>query len=233
MRHSLFFLICVLVVAVAPSRCDADTIPLILDPGFSFVTLSIDGEAFQQSPATGTATVDLSAHSATSGTGQVTTLDLTLTNGLSFPGTIPILGGATASTTGGDVSFSLVAPGAAGTIVPAPAGISGGNFSQLANEIAADGDVIFSSILGFTIFDLDTLTISPTDFNGIGVDQSGDTFTVGGNFLINQELDVDGTIVTLDAVGQFFGSGIKTVPEPGSTMILIGMGTVLLTRRQR
>ena len=219
MRRSLLFLTCALVLTISASQCTAGIVSLTLDPNFSFVTLSIDGEAFQQSPATGTATVDLSAHSATSGTGQVTTLDLTLTNGLSFPGTIPILGGATASTTGGDVSFSLVAPGAAGTIVPSAVVVSGGNFSQLANEIAADGDVIFSSILGFTIFDLDTLTISPTDFNGLGVEQSGDTFLVGGNFQIAQELDVAGTIVTLDATGQFFGSGIKpcllyTSPSP-------------------
>ena len=35
------------------------------------------------------------------------------------------------------------------------------------------------------------------------------------------------------AVGQFSGLGTKAIPEPGSTMILIGMGTVLLIRRRR
>ena len=54
---------------------------------------------------------------------------------------------------------------------------------------------------------------------------------LAGTFLIEQDLDVDGTIIPLVVVGEFVGVGTKPVPEPGSTMILIGMGTVLLTRR--
>ena len=58
----------------------------------------------------------------------------------------------------------------------------------------------------------------------------------GGVIVIDEDLVVDGTPVSFIAGIQFSGIGtkpVKAVPEPGSTMILIGMGTVLLARRRR
>ena len=223
MRRYLAFSICVMVLTIVASHCAAGVIPLTVDSNTSFLSISIDGQPFQQSPVSGTANLDLSGHSATSGTAQITTLDLTATNGLSFPITIPLFGSVTASTAGGDVSFSLVAPGAAGAIVPG-AGGTGGSFVQTANQIALDGDVTIGNLLGSTTFDLDTVNLPPTDFNNLSVVQSGNTFTIGGGFVIAQELDAAGAIIALDVDGQFFASGTKPVPDPGSAVILIGMG---------
>ena len=241
MRRSLLFLTCALVLAIAPSHCTAGLISFTVDsfpdmPFFlgnippSFVQISIDGQVFQSSPVTGTATLDLPGHLTTPGTAQITSLDLTLTNGLSF--TLPSLGGETASTAPGDVSFSLIAPGAPATFTPVGGGV---NFDQLGNQFAADGDLTFGSL---PTLDLDTLTFpSTSDFplTGIqgGLGSSGNEFLFLGVFLAEQELEVDGETISFVAVGQFVGIGTKAIPEPGSTMILIGLGTVLLARRRR
>jgi len=235
MRRYLLFSICVMVLAIASSHCAAGIIPLTVDSNNSVVAISIDGGPFQSSPVTGTASIDLSAHSPFSGTAQLTTLDLTVTNGLSFPVTVPLFGGsATASTVGGDVSLSLVAPGTAGTLFPVPPfSPLGGSFAQLANQTALDGDLTFGNLEGSAIFDFDTLAISPIDFDAPTVAQSGNTFTTADSFVFAQEFDAAGTLFSLDVVVRFSASGTKVVPEPGSTMILIGMGTVWLTRRRR
>ena len=236
MRRSLLFLTCALVLTTAASHCTAGIISFTLGtfPNLppAEVNVNIDNAGFQTVPATGTATLDLPGHSTTSGTAQITALDFTLTNGLSF--SLTSLGGETASTAPGDVSFSLVTPGAAATLTPA---IGGGNFDQLGNQLEADGDLTISNS---STFDLGTLTFPPTsDFNLSGVGSATpfgfgpNDLILAGTFLIEQDLDVDGTIIPLVVVGEFVGVGTKPVPEPGSTMILIGIGTVLLTRRRR
>ena len=240
MRRSLLFL-SALVLTVAASPCTAGIISFEVDsfpdmpffPGnipASFVQINIDGQGFQSTPVTGTATLDLPGHLTTPGTAQITSLDLTLTNGLSF--TLPSLGGETASTAPGGLSFSLIAPGAPAIFT---LGEGGGTFDQLGNQFAADGDLTFSN---FPTFDLDTVTFPPTSnfpLTGIGggLGSSGNEFLILGVFGVEQELEVDGTTISFSAVGQFVGIGTKAVPEPGSTMILIGMGTLLLTRRRR
>ena len=144
--------------------------------------------------------------------------------GFSFP--LAIFGGVVATTVPGDVSVSLVSPGPAGTI-------TGGTFDQLANQLALDGDVNIANLLLNADFDLENVVVNSVDFTNIGISQSGNVFTISGNFAIAQEVDALGTIIALDGEGQFEASGIKPVPEPGSTMVLIGIGTVLLTRRRR
>ena len=239
MRRSLLFLTCALVLTITASHCTAGLISFTLGATPNLpptdANLIIDGGGFQGTLVTGTATLDLPDHSTSSGTAQIVALDLTLTNGLSFD--LPSLGaGVTATTAPGDVSFSLVTPGAAAPITPA---IGGGNFDQLGNQLVADGDLTISNS---STVDLSTLSISLTDFTFSGVGE-GAPLGFGPNdlilaavFVIDEELEVDGTTIPLIAGVQFSGIGtkpVKTVPEPGSAMILIGMGTVLLTRRRR
>ena len=239
MRRSLLFLTCALVLTIAPSHCTAGLVSFTLGttPGLpqSDANLILDGGGFQATPVTGTATLDLPDHSTSSGTAQIIALDLTLTDGLSFE--LPSLGAdVTATTAPGDVSFSLVTPGAAGTITPAD---GGGTFSQLDNQLAADGDLTISNS---STFDFDTLNISLTIFDQSGIGEAApfglggpNGLIFGGVIIISEDLVVDGTPVSLRAGIQFSGIGTKPekIPEPGSTMILIGTGMVWLTRRRR
>lgn len=222
-----------LTVSVTP-YCSADLIPLTVDTTNSFLNLSIAGQPAQQSQASGTATIDLPDHSATSGTAQLTTLDLTLDDPFTFTGisiplgfiTIPV----TASTAGGDLSVSLIAPGAAGTI-------SGGTFDQLANQVGFTGNVTATApLIAPMTVDLSTVAAPPADFTNISITQTGNVITVLGTFDISAAPAVAGTTIPVEGSGQFVASGtigIKPVPEPGSTIILIGMASVFLARRRR
>ena len=229
-------LICALVLTVsAAPHCSADLIPLTVDTTNSFLNLSIAGQPAQQSQASGTATIDLSAHSATSGNAQLTTLDLTLDDQLTFTN-IPItVGGfitvnATASTTGGDLTVSLLAPGA-------PGAITGGTFDQLANQVGFTGDVTVSApLVAPMVFDLSTVTAPPVDFISVNITQSGSVITVTGDFEVSAAPVVAGNVIAIEGEGQFVATGIlepKPTPEPGSTMVLIGMASVLFARRRR
>ena len=109
----------------------------------------------------------------------------------------------------------------------------------MGNQLVADGDLTISNS---STVDLSTLSISLTDFTLSGVGEGPplgfgpNDLILGAVFVIDEELEVDGTTIPLIAGVQFSGIGtkpVKTVPEPGSAMILIGMGTVLLTRRRR
>lgn len=211
----------VLTVALV-SRCGADIIPLTVDTNSSNVNLSVAGSA-DQSAVSGTVMFDHVDGSATSGNAQITALDLTLDDALTFT---PF--GLAGSTAAGDVMVSLVTPGAPGTI-------SGGTFNQLQNLVALDGDIIAA---GMTI-DLSTVALAPVDFNNISVAQTGNVVTVGGSFEINETFEVLVGIFPLEinliGTGQFEASGIKAeaIPEPGSLMVLLGMASVFLTRRRR
>ena len=249
MRRSLLFLTCVMALTVAASHSNASivqfTLGTLANPP-SFISINLDNGGFQQSPITGTATLDLSEHSTSSGTAQITALSLTLTNGLSFPASVSSNGTSTSgSTAAGDLSFSLVTPGAAGTLIP-PAQGPGGNFDQLGNQLAADGDLILNLPAGATTFDLSNLSINLVDFILSGVAPAAafdptagpNDLLLGGVFGIEEELEVNGEIIPFVAIGQFSGIGTKpekpvSTPEPGSTMVLIGIGTVWLTRRRR
>jgi len=234
-----------MVLTVAASHSTASIVEFTLGNSPSFININLDNGGFQESSITGTATLDLSEHSTISGTAQITALSLTLTDGLSFPATPSSNGTSTSgSTAAGDVSFSLVTPGAASTLIPQG---SSGLFSQSGNQFAADGDLILNLPAGATTLDLSTLSINLVDFNTSGVAPATDSdpsagpndlILGGGAFLIEEELEVNGEIIPFVAVGQFFGTGTKPAkpvptPEPGSTMVLIGIGTVWLTRRRR
>ena len=203
MRRSLLFLTCVMALTVAASHSTASivefTLGTLANPP-SFISINLDNGGFQQSPITGTATLDLSEHSTSSGTAQITALSLTLTNGLSFPASVSSNGTSTSgSTAAGDLSFSLVTPGAAGTLIP-PAQGPGGNFDQLGNQFAADGDLILNLPDGATTLDLSTLSINNlVDFNTSGVAPAADfdpnagpnDLLLAGVFLIEEELEVN------------------------------------------
>jgi len=222
-------LICALALVVAAvSHCDADIAALTVDPTNSNLDLSIAGIA-DSSPVSGTSIIDIQNCDLT-GTAQFTALDFTLDAPLSFP----IGLGVSGATQGGDLTVSLVTPGAAGTI-------AGGTFSQLGNQLALGGIVSITDILGIAggnqTIDLSTLGLVPADFNNISVSLSGNVVTASGSFNISQDVDLDGQpgglTIPLVASGQFIASGIKTVPEPGSTMVLIGIASTLLILRRR
>ena len=123
------------------------------------------------------------------------------------------------------MSVSLTTPGSPGVI-------TAGLFDQLANQLAFGGDINVVSLLGNAVFPLSDVVIAPTDFNNISIVQTGNVVTVSGTFGFAQELDAAGTVIALDGEGQFVATGTKPVPEPGSSLMLVGLASLLLIRRR-
>lgn len=164
------------------SLAQAQVIALTIDPAQSSVDVALDGSA-SDSQLSGTSTIDIQSLNPPSGSAQITELDIVADEGLSFSFA---LGLVSVSSSPGDVSFSLVTPGAPGTITD-------GSFDQLANTIEMAGDFNVSDPLGFVggsqTVDLSTITLSPQDATSISVTQSGDTITVSSSFTIVETTD--------------------------------------------
>lgn len=176
----------------------AQIIPLTFDSNQSSVDVSIDGNS-SSSILSGTATLDLQNSGPPSGNAQLTQLDITADEGLNYSF---VLGLVSASTTPGDVTISLVTPGAPGTL-------AGSSFDQLANMATINGSIAVSDPLGLAggsqTVDLSTIAISPFDINAITVTQSGNNITVSSSFSVTEtttlgELEVDVTYVATGVV---------------------------------
>ena len=180
---TLFLAIGFTFVGVFTPLAKAQIIPLTFDPTQSSADVTIAGN-LSSSQLSGTATLDIQNLNPPSGSAQITQLDITADEGLSYSF---FLGFVSASTSPGDVTISITNPGA-------PGSLSGTSFDQLANVIAIDGDLTISDPLGFAggnqTLDLSTIAIAPFDIASINVTQSGNTITVSNSFTFTESLEL-------------------------------------------
>lgn len=184
---------------ILTSQTQAQVISLTFDPAQSSADVSIAGDT-STSSLSGTGEIDIQNLGPPSGNAQITQLDVALDDGLDFSIGIGIFS-VSASSEPGDVTFTLVTPGAPGML-------SGSSFDQLGNEVVIDGVIDVSDPFGLAggdqTIDLSTLAGSAFDSTGINVSQSGDVITVSGTFAITQMLDGLGAVdvdVTYVATG--------------------------------
>ena len=182
--------------AVFSPLARAQIIPLTIDSAQSSVEVSL-GVANSSSQVSGTTTIDIQNLSPPSGSAQQTQLDLVLDDSLDFSFFL-----FSVSSAPGDVAFSMVTPGAPGTI-------AGTTFDQLANVIEMEGAFNVNDQLGLVggsqTVDLSTIMLSPQDATSINVTQIGNTITVSNVFTISEEtdfglLEVDVTYVATGVV---------------------------------
>ncbi len=206
----------------------ADIISLTVDPSQSDVDLSINNSMFENSSLSGSGVLDVTSCVDPFGVAQITDLNLTLDDGMSF-NLLGIL--VTATTQPSDVSISMITPGAGGTV-------SGGTFDQLGNVMELVGSVQiddpFDLLVGSQTIDLATLGPSTVDFTDIQIARVGDTKTISGTFSIVDEFDAGGGLfIPIEANGRFSASGeVAAVPESG-TMIWLGALAVLAGAQSR
>lgn len=207
----------------------AEIIGLTVDPNLSGINLDIGGSA-DSSDVSGTGVIDLFAHSTPGATAQFTALDLTLDDGLTFG-----LGfGLGATTNPGDVTVSLVTPGAPGAIDAA------GLFDQLGNVVQFNGIINATDALGLVFpggsgtIDLSTLAPASVDFLDFQITTTGNIKTVSGNFAIVTSVPLGAAAIPVTADGTFSASGeVPAVPEPSSLLVLaLACGTVLVRRNR-
>ena len=195
---------------ILTSFSQAQSIPLTIDSTQSSASISIAGNSISSS-LSGDAVFEVQSFDPPSGNARITDLNLVVDQGLSFSFAF---GFVSASSSPGDITFSMVTPGAAGTVTD-------NTFDQLANSIAATGNLVVSDPLGFAggnqTFDLAELELGPVDFNSINVSQVDDVTTISIAATIMEPVDFG--VGTMDLVVDmtFVASGV--VPE---TDILLG-----------
>lgn len=191
------FTLCGILTSFAQAQVN---VPLTIDSSQSSFSLGVAG-INRSSQLSGSGTVDIQSTDPPSGTAQITSLNLVADDGLSFS---VFFGAVSASTSPGDVTLSMVTPGAPGTI-------SAGSFNQLDNLIALDGDIVVSDSVGFIggsqTVDLSTIDLSPVDMNSINVTQSGNVITLSASFAGTEPSDIG----DIEVQATFVATGI--VPE--------------------
>ncbi len=212
---NILFIVGFAFAGVFASFTEAQVIPLTFDPAQSSVEVTLQGST-SSSQLSGTATIDLQNLDPPAGSAQITQLAIVFDESLNFSFA---LGVVSVSSTPGDVSFSMVTPGAPGTI-------AGTTFDQLANVIEMEGDFVVSDPRGFVggsqTIDLSTIPLSPLDVTGINVTQTGDTITVSNTFTISEMTDV-GLLeaeVTYVATGEIPAVILGDVNRDGVTTFL-------------
>ena len=201
-------------VALSGMLCSfsqAQVIPLTVDSAQSSVDVTINGSP-SDSQLSGTVTLDLEFTDPPSGNAQITDVNLVLDDSLSASFAF---GFVRASTSPGDVTLSMVTPGAPGTI-------AGTSFDQLANLVALEGDLEVRDLTGFAggnqTVDLSTLEFPPFDFNAVEVTQSGDVVTISSSFTFSDTADLGGMDVPIVVDVTLVASGV--VPEVDDVVLL-------------
>ena len=208
---------------------DASIVDLTFDSSMSSADLSINNSGFETSSVSGTGSIDVASLTAPFGTAQITALDISLDDALSFSFAAGLV---TVNTQPGDDTISLVTPGAAGVV-------TNGLFDQLGNQLQLGGTIAVSDPLnllgGSQTLDLSSQAPTVTDFLDFEISRTGDIKTVSGTFSVTDSIEVaPGTFIPLAANGSFLASGVVTaVPEPGSLAVLGLLSGLFVIRRQR
>ena len=208
----------------------AGIVDLTVDPALSDLDLSISNSPFENTSVSGTGMIDVASLSDPFGTAQITALDLTLDDGLSFS---LAAGFVTLTTAPGDVTISLVTPGPAGAV-------SGGFFDQLGNLLQFGGNIQvddpFNLLGGSQTIDLATVAPTAVDFLNFQVTRTGNIKTVSGSFSLVDSIEItNGVFIPIVANGTFSASGnVPAIPEPGSLLVLgLACGMFGLRRQRR
>ena len=165
---------------ILTSLVQAQSIPLTIDSNQSSVEFTF-GNSSSTSQLSGNATIDLQFSKPPSGNAQITDLNLVLDDTIS----VNVLF-TSVSTTPGDVTISLVTPGASGAI-------SGTSFDQLGNLFELSGAINAQALFGGNqTTDLSTIDIGTIDLNSVEVTQSqvGET----NNFRVSNSFTIDATV---------------------------------------
>ena len=205
----------------------ADFIDLTVDPVASSTSISVAGSDAQTSAVSGTSVLDLNPPFEPFGTAQITDVNLVLDDGLNFSF---LAGLVTASTAAGDIEILMITPGAPGTVM------SGNLFDQIGNLMSVTGeiDVVdpLNLIGGNQTFDLSTLVPVLVDFNDVIVARNGDTVSINFDYAFSQDIDANGTLITVDVNGSILATG-TFVPEPSAGLLWLMIGGWVAVRRRR
>ena len=178
----------------------AQIIPLTIDSTQSSIAITLS-ESTGTSQLSGDGTFDLELSDPPSGNAQITELNLVLDDGLNISFALGLLAGSTAP---GDVTISLVTPGAPGTI-------AGTSFDQSANTLAFGGELSVFDAFGIAggnqTVDLSTIELPPVNFDSAVVTQSGSVITVTSSFAFNSVLEIGGGPLEIVVNGSVVASG--------------------------
>lgn len=191
---------------ILASFAQAQTIPLTIDPTQSSIDVTI-ADAISSSPLSGNVTLELTSDAAT-GTGQITNLDVVADEALN----LNLFGGfASASTSPGDATISLVTPGAPGAL-----SAFGNSFSQVNNLLSLDGDLAVFDGFGFAggnqTFDLSGVQFLPANFNDVNITQFGGLITINSSVTMTGTLNLGAGNLPATIQFNYVANGI--VPEP-------------------
>ena len=186
---------------ILPTFAQAQVIPLTIDSTQSSVSITI-ADASSSSQLSGNASLELQSFSSQPDSAQISDLNLVLDEALGFN----LFGGfATAFTSPGDVTISMVNPGAASEV-------TGSTFNQLANSLMLDGDLEIIDAFGFAggdqTFDLSGVPISPVDFNNVNITRLGNLITVSSSVTIDDTVNFGVSDLPLVIEMNFVASGV-------------------------
>ena len=179
----------------------AQVIPLTIDSTQSSVGITI-ADASSSSQLSGDASLELQSFSSQPDTAHISDLNLVMDEALGFN----LFGGfATAFTSPGDVTISMVSPGAASSV-------TGNTFNQLANSLMLGGDLEIIDAFGFAggdqTFDLSGVPISPVDFNNVNITRLGNLITVSSSVTIDDTVNFGVSDIPLIIEMNFVASGV-------------------------
>ena len=171
---TLLFAIGLAFGGILTSFAQAQCVTFTVDPSQSTVSVNF-ADTIATSPLSGSAEIALPPVNAP----RILALNLILDQALDFD----LFGGfAAANTAAGDVSISMVTPGAQMTI-------SEDTFSQLANSFTLGGDLNIEDSVGFAggsqTFDLSAVQADSVDFNTVNMVRVGNLVTITSLSLIH------------------------------------------------
>ena len=191
---------------------------LIVDSSLSVATVAV-GAVSDTTTTSGTLDLQVSPGTSPFSTAQITDLDLTLDEALSFG-----LGLATLNTDPASISIELLSAGPAGSV-------NDEMFDQQGNILGVSGQGNLVNLFGgSTPIDLDTLGAQNVDFNNILITESGGIVTVDASYSFAGV--TNGLNVNVN--GRVVASGPATaVPEPTTAGIIGTVSCLAFLRRRR
>ena len=175
---TLLFAIGLAFFGILTSSAQAQCVTFTVDPSQSSVSFDFAGTTVT-SPLSGSAEIALPPVNAP----RILALNLVLDQALNFN---LFSGFAAANTAAGDVSISLVTPGATTTI-------SEDTFSQPANSFTLGGDLNIEDSFGFAggtqTFDLSTVQAASVDFTNVNMVRVGNLVTITNTFTFTENIN--------------------------------------------
>ena len=207
---TLLFAIGLVFFGLLNSSAQAQCVTFTVDPSQSSVSFDF-ADATVTSPLSGSAEIALPPVNAP----RILALDLVLDQALNFN----LFGGfGSANAAAGDVSISMVTPGAQTTI-------SEDTFSQLANSFTLGGDLNIEDSFGFAggdqTFDLSTVQAASVDFNTINMVRVGNLVTITSTFTFTENINTGAADLPLTFDVTYVATG-TALDVPQATLRTLG-----------